>query len=113
MERKVKRGPGSLLMAYVIIAMVFFGLYMLMTKPANEDKSYNDTKLIQDIKDGNVISVDIYQNREIPTGTVEVSLESGSVLYYTPNVSETAKVVTDKDVVCNIHDVDRAGFWRG
>ena len=110
MERKTKRGPGSLLFAYVIIAMIFFGLYMLMTKPANEDKSYNDAKLAQDIKAGNVITVDVYQNREIPTGTVEVSLESGSVLYYTPNVSETMEIVADKDVVCNLHDVDRAGF---
>ena len=99
MERKTKRGPGSLLFAYVIIAMIFFGLYMLMTKPANEDKSYNDAKLAQDIKAGNVITVDVYQNREIPTGTVEVSLESGSVLYYTPNVSETMEIVADKDVV--------------
>ncbi len=110
MERKVRRGPGSLLLAYMIIAIVFFGLYMLMTKPANEDKSYSDAKLVQDIKNGDVISVDVYQNREIPTGTVEVKRENGSVLYYTPDVNETIKKVEGKDVVVNVHDVDRAGF---
>ncbi len=111
MDNKAKRGPGGLILAYLIIAVIFIGLYTLMTKPANEDTGYSDAKLVEDIENGNVVSIDIYQNREIPTGTVEVNLESGSVVYYTPNVSDTIKSIDDKgDTIYKVHDVDRAGI---
>ena len=109
MEKK-PRGAGGLLLAYLFIALLFVGLYLLMNRPLNIDTSYNDSKLEEDIADGVVVSVDIHQNREVPTGTIQVVKQNGRVTYYTPNVANTQKVIQGKDIRYKLYDVDRPGI---
>ena len=112
MEKKKGTGAGGLLMAYVIIALLFFGLYVIMTRPINVDTSYNDEKLAEDLKDNDILSVVICQNSEVPTGTIHVTKkENNKIIYYTPDVKETQKVLENhSDVEYELKDVARPGL---
>ena len=114
MEKKNKSGAGGLLMAYVLIALLFFALYVIMTRPADVDHSYNNQRLAEAIDNKEVFKVEIHQNNEVPTGTVTViGKDSKELTYYTPDVSDTANVVNEhgnKDVVMEMYDVTRPGL---
>lgn len=111
MDKKSKINASGLLIAYIVIAMIFFGLWIFMTRPANEDTSYNDKMLEQDLKQGDVKSVEIIQNREIPTGTVEVVKNKKRIVYYTQDVSNTMSILAKyDDVPYRLNDVKRAGL---
>ncbi|MCR5632872.1 MAG: ATP-dependent zinc metalloprotease FtsH [Eubacterium sp.] len=99
---------GNLLIAYLLIAFMLFGVYVLLYKPVDVDKTYTDYQLKQDIKDKKVVSVEVSQNKEIPTGTINVKLQDKSIEYYTPDVNETMKILEGKDIKYSLNDVSRA-----
>lgn len=110
MERRPK-GAGGLLLAYLIMAAMLIGLYMLWNRPADIDTSYNDARLQEDLKEDMVKSVEIYQNSEIPTGTIKVQKKKERVTYYTPDVNDTIKVLKKNgNVSFKLYDVNRPGI---
>ena len=110
MERRPK-GAGGLLLAYLIMAAMLIGLYMLWNRPADIDTSYNDARLQDDLKEDRVKSVEIYQNSEIPTGTIKVQKKKERVTYYTPDVNDTIKVLKKNgNVSFKLYDVNRPGI---
>ncbi len=108
MDKKRKPGMGNLLIAYLLIAFMLFGVYVLLYKPVDVDKTYTDYQLKQDIKANKVVSVEVSQNKEIPTGTINVKLQDKSIEYYTPDVNETMKILEGKDIKYSLNDVSRA-----
>ncbi len=108
MDKKRRPGMGNLLIAYLLIAFMLFGVYVLLYKPVDVDKTYTDYQLKQDIKDKKVVSVEVSQNKEIPTGTINVKLQDKSIEYYTPDVNETMKILEGKDIKYSLNDVSRA-----
>ncbi|MBR6403903.1 MAG: AAA family ATPase, partial [Eubacterium sp.] len=86
-----------------------------MTRPADVDYSFNDQKLATAIDKKEVIKVEIHQNNEVPTGMVTITGNDSKkqLTYYTPNVSDTARVVEehgDKEVAMEMYDVTRPGL---
>ena len=110
MDKKMKRGAGNLLLAYALVGILFLGAWVFLSRPMNVDKTYNDQKLKQDVKDGKVVSVVINQNEEIPTGTIEVSFREDKKVYYTQDVSITIDILKNSDIEYEIADVTRAGL---
>ena len=110
MDKKMKRGAGNLLLAYALVGILFIGAWVFLSRPMNVDKTYNDQKLKQDVKDGKVVSVVINQNEEIPTGTIEVSFREDKKVYYTQDVSITIDILKNSDIEYEIADVTRAGL---
>ncbi len=106
----MKRGAGNLLLAYALVGILFIGAWVFLSRPMNVDKTYNDQKLKQDVKDGKVVSVVINQNEEIPTGTIEVSFREDKKVYYTQDVSITIDILKNSDIEYEISDVTRAGL---
>jgi len=106
----MKRGAGNLLLAYALVGILFIGAWVFLSRPMNVDKTYNDQKLKQDVKDGKVVSVVINQNEEIPTGTIEVSFREDKKVYYTQDVSITIDILKNSDIEYEIADVTRAGL---
>ncbi|MBR3041077.1 MAG: ATP-dependent zinc metalloprotease FtsH [Eubacterium sp.] len=93
------------------MAAMLIGLYMLWNRPADIDTSYNDTRLQDDLKEDMVKSVEIYQNSEIPTGTIKVQKKKERVTYYTPDVNDTIKVLKKNgNVSFKLYDVNRPGI---
>ena len=108
MDKKRRPGMSNLLIAYLLIAFMLFGVYVLLYKPVDVDKTYTDYQLKQDIKANKVVSVEVSQNKEIPTGTINVKLQDKSIEYYTPDVNETMKILEGKDIKYSLNDVSRA-----
>ena len=110
MEKRPK-GAGGLLLAYLIMAAMLIGLYLLWNRPADINTEYNDFRLQDDIKEDLVKSVEIFQNSEIPTGTVKVQRKNDRITYYTNDVSDTIKVLKkNENVRYRLYDVDRPGI---
>ncbi|MEE3399016.1 MAG: ATP-dependent zinc metalloprotease FtsH [Eubacterium sp.] len=86
------------------------GAWAFLSRPINVDKTYNDQKLKQDVKEGKVTAVIVQQNEEIPTGTIEVTFKEGVKVYYTQDVSLTIGILSGSDVEYEITDVNRAGL---
>ena len=110
MEKRTRRGAGNLILAYALVGILFMGAWAFLSRPINVDKTYNDQKLKQDVKEGKVTAVIVQQNEEIPTGTVEVTFKEGVKVYYTQDVSLTIGILSGSEVEYEITDVNRAGL---
>ncbi len=108
METKKRRDFSNLVFIYLIACLIImFGAWVLLRKPVDTNNNYTDAKLQKDIREGLVEAVDVYQNSEVPTGQVEVKLTDGTIVYYTPNVNDTMKILDGSDVEFKLHDVTR------
>ena len=94
---KKMRGLGfyTILLAMIIIGMV---LSDSMLKSRHDDYNYVNFKT--DLESGNVTNVEVYQNREIPTGEVRVDVKSegGNVVqrsFYTSDVNEVISYLNE------------------
>lgn len=113
MNKGVKRG----IWVYFILLILGIGAYYLITnRNATEDVSYTNETLEADLKEDRLQSVEICQNREIPTGTVYLIFKDNSQKkFYTPNVSMTEQICKEnagKAVQVRMYDVDRAGVFE-
>ena len=86
MNRNLKRS----LISYVILFALIFGVfYLLQGGNQNVDLSYTETEFSKDFKDGNIASVYVQQNAEVPTGTVEITMKDRSLVrFYVTDVTE-------------------------
>ena len=109
MENKGKREAGGFLLFYLLMIIVIFAIWVYMRKPGSEDLSYTDAKLEQAVKAGEIKSVEIYQNNEVPTGTIQVKTKDKDkvFIYYTSDVNDTIKALKGSDISYEIHDVTR------
>ncbi len=109
METKRRRIPGI----FIYIGLLLLGLLIYMYISSgyrNEDTSYTNDNLKNDLKEDMVYAVTIQQNSEIPTGTVDVIFNDGTEkIFYTPDVSETGKLVEEhgEGVTFRMLDVKR------
>ena len=111
MERKNRMG-GFII--YILLLLLLLGIAnVLLNNKGNVKTDYTNASLEKDLKDGDVMKVEIVQNAEVPTGTVTVIRAKGDLVYYTPKVSDTIDVLEDaKDKVpYTVSDVVRPSFW--
>ncbi len=92
---------GALLLLGVLIYFYVSSMYR------NEDTSYTNERLEDDLKENRVYAVNILQNQEIPTGTVEVLFKDGTrKVYYTPDVKVTEKLIQNGNDEVSFHMLD-------
>ncbi len=92
---------GALLLLGVLIYFYVSSMYR------NEDTSYTNDRLEDDLKENRVYAVNILQNQEIPTGTVEVLFKDGTrKVYYTPDVKVTEKLIQNGNDEVSFHMLD-------
>ncbi len=86
MNRNLKRS----LVSYVVLFALIFGVfYLLQGGNQNVDLSYTETEFSKDFKEGNIASVYVQQNAEVPTGTVELTMKNRSLVrFYVTDVKE-------------------------
>ncbi len=61
---------------------------------------------------GDIASIEIIQNAEVPTGEVRLVLQNGLTLYmYTPDVNESIKEIENKFPAYTLDDVKREGWF--
>ena len=111
----MNRNLGRSLISYVVLFMLIFGVfYLLQGNNQNVDLSYTETDFSQELEDGNVASVYVQQNAEVPTGTVEVTTKDGTLIrFYISDVNEFQELYnnlmkdSDLNVTFEMSDVVR------
>lgn len=79
MNKNMKRTLISYLLVFALILGV---LYLIQGGNQNVNQQYTETQFAKDMKNGNVRSVYVQQNAEVPTGTVELTMKDRSVVRF-------------------------------
>ena len=90
----------------VLLAFIFIFTMFSNNINNNELESYNKAKFMTDIQSGVIKSVNIYQNQEVPTGEVRVTLTDDTIgAFYVPDVNEVEEIAINADLDLTMHDV--------
>ena len=81
-----KKGRGIGRFSTLIIVLFVLGLYYVVGQMAMQQQSYTYENFIEAVEQGQVQSVVIEQDKAVPTGSLELTLESGDSKYV--NVSD-------------------------
>ena len=92
-----KRRARNFAVIYAIIFIVgVLLIYRWMQDGSNLTTSYSYVDLQTDLSENNVASLDIYQNSEIPTGSVSVVFKNGTgVEFYVADVNKVIDIYND------------------
>ncbi len=96
---------GKYMIAIVIILLV---IYIADSFKSTGVDSYGYEDYLSDLKDSNVVSAEVYQNEQAPTGRITATLKNGDVHSFF--VTDTDAVVNEsieEDITVNIHDVEK------
>jgi len=110
LKRQMRTGGFYIIAIMLVLLSVFFAEDILNIGA----ESYGRAQLLSDIEEGTVASVEIKQNKEIPTGKVVVKFKDSSKSTKTFNVSDVNKLQDELDVVQpNIYKVSdvRGDSW--
>ena len=94
-NRSNYRGFGIYGMLILLVILIWFWL-----SGSSATSSYTKAQFMKDIEAGNVTAVTVVQNREIPTGSLKVTLKNGSQsVLYTSDVNELQIAMEDAGYV--------------
>ena len=101
----MNRQSGRIGLYLVLVAMLIFG-YFYLNDQVMTAGSYTMESLEEAVEEGNVVSARIYQNREVPTGSVSIELANGerevvNVTY----VTETEAFLEENGIYPVVEDV--------
>lgn len=97
---------------YFILIGAAVLVWYLISSSLTSGASYTYGEFVNALKNGTVVSVEIVQNREVPTGKVEILLNTNQVKdLYVSNVEETEKLLKEYGITNYImEDVRRESF---
>ena len=108
MEKRTTKGPGLFLLLILVGIAIF---YFLSGRQGTITPNYTNENLEKSIELGSVAMVEIYQNNEVPTGTVYVLFTDRSdIRYFTADVKDTQKILEKNNVEYSLYDVTRPGW---
>lgn len=94
-NRSNYRGFGIYGMLILLVILIWFWL-----SGSSATSSYTKAQFMKDIEAGNITAVTVVQNREIPTGSLKVTLKNGSQsVLYTSDVNELQLAMEDAGYV--------------
>ncbi len=97
---------------YVIIMLIVVLILWLAQLVAGDDMSYRYNDYMKDLEKGNVTSVTINQNEQVPTGSVKVVLKDGSSKkFYALDVYKIWKTTLEYDIDPYITNVRTRGVF--
>lgn len=90
---KKKRARNALVIYLLILVIGFLLINRLLSSDSVLNTNYTYTEFQQDLQDGKISTVDIYQNTNIPTATVEIKYVSGKRMsFYAADVSDIIEI---------------------
>lgn len=104
-----KKGPSSREMrTYIILIAICALVYFFVSRMLpGTGKYYNYQDFERDINNGTVVSAEIKQNPEVPTGVVRVTTSSGTVAFNVSDIREVEKLLQSKNISYTLSDVPR------
>ncbi|MCR4705754.1 MAG: ATP-dependent zinc metalloprotease FtsH [Lachnospiraceae bacterium] len=107
----MNKSGKSLNTYFFIIALLLFATFMF-SQMNNKEESYTKAELVKDLEDGKVTDVVIAPNKETPTGSVRVTLNTGETkVLYVPDVSETEHFFDEKGINVLMRDVPKENWF--
>jgi len=107
--RKQMKGYGF----YIIILLIVIAtVYLSQSFEFSNSDEYSYSQFVDDIDEGNVKSIEINPNKEVPTGSVTVTLTSDSTkTFYVPDVKDIEKLAVENDIVSHMNDVPQENWF--
>ena len=105
-----KNFKNFLVFLVVMLLIYSFVSYYMQRNLASGDNVYTYTQFEQDLSEGEIQSIEIMQNEEVPTGTVNVNFVGGEE--ESLHVTDVNEVITDAkqyNVTYVVSNVNRAG----
>ena len=105
-----KNFKNFLVFLVVMLLIYSFVSYYMQRNLASNDNVYTYTQFEQDLSEGEIQSIEIMQNEEVPTGTVNVNFVGGEE--ESLHVTDVNEVITDAkqyNVTYVVSNVNRAG----
>ncbi|MCR5521386.1 MAG: ATP-dependent zinc metalloprotease FtsH [Lachnospiraceae bacterium] len=101
------------LIIYIALIISLFGcLYITSNLSGNDSASYGFAIFTSDLEAGNIVSVAIYPNEEVPTGTIEAVTKAGqSYYFYSSDVREVELLLRDKGISYYMDTIDKPSVF--
>ena len=108
--RRSMKGYGFYI---VILAIILLTVYLSDGMKTSSSGNYEYSDYLADLEAGNIRSVEIYQNEEVPTGEVEVYMDEGRVRsFYITDVNEAVQDAYDNMVTSGVvHDISKPNWF--
>ena len=107
----MNRQSGRIGLYLVLIVMLVAG-YFYLNNQVTSQSSYSMESMKQAAEDGKVTSAKIYQNREVPTGSVLVDIEGeGQKRVYVTDVKDAEATLESYDIHPEIADVPQESVF--
>ena len=107
----MNRQPGRIGLYLVLIVMLVAGYFYLNNQVASQS-NYTMDKLEQAAQDGRVTSATLYQNREVPTGSVAAEIEGeGQRKVNVTDVNTAQEILEKYDIHPDVRDVPQESVF--
>ena len=107
----MNRQPGRIGLYLVLIVMLVAGYFYLNNQVASQS-NYTMDKLEQAAEDGRVTSATLYQNREVPTGSVAAEIEGeGQKKVNVTDVNTAQEILEKYDIHPDVRDVPQESVF--
>ena len=107
----MNRQPGRIGLYLVLIVMLVAGYFYLNNQVASQS-SYTMDKLEQAAQDGRVTSATLYQNREVPTGSVAAEIEGeGQKKVNVTDVNTAQEILEKYDIHPDVREVPQESVF--
>ena len=107
--RKQMKGYGFYL---IIFAIIIVSIILSENFDNNNANAYNKAQFISDLEANRIQTIDIYQNIEVPTGEVRVTLVDGTKRnFFVSNVNEIEQIANEANVTPNLGDIKRPNWF--
>ena len=107
----MNRQPGRIGLYLVLIVMMVAGYFYLNNQVASQS-NYTMDKLEQAAQDGRVTSATLYQNREVPTGSVAAEIEGeGQKKVNVTDVNTAQEILEKYDIHPDVRDVPQESVF--
>ncbi|MCR4567457.1 MAG: ATP-dependent zinc metalloprotease FtsH [Pseudobutyrivibrio sp.] len=91
---------------FIYVLFVAVVLYIIYTSMGKSTTTYTMDKFQKAISKGQISSVSVTQNKEVPTGTVQVELKNGtSAVLYVSDVNDIQEYLNEEGIVYTLSDV--------
>ena len=107
----MNKGFKNILVFFVVMVLIYsFISYYMQRNLAAGDEAYTYTQFEQDLAAGEIASIEIAQNEEVPTGAVRVEFTDGEreTLYVT-NVNDAVEDAQQYHIPYEVENVSHAG----
>ena len=97
---------------YLVLFLMMIAGYMYLSNQVNGQSDYTLDALEQAVADDQVLSAEIYPNREVPTGAVVVDIQGvGRKKLYATDVTEVEKLLRDNGITTQVDDVPQENVF--